>query len=94
MASSSPLLLLLDSVLSNDQDQVHYATNHIHHLCGSTRPSVESLSEIVTKLLLHFPQMASVQSESDGSLPLHFAASLGEVTIAKAIHDKVRKRLI
>jgi hypothetical protein len=40
--------------------------------------------------LQQFPLQASVASVNDGSLPLHFAASLGSVEIARVVWQMVR----
>jgi hypothetical protein len=57
---------------------------------GQPYSSSAMLCRVVAALLDVHPAWASVSSEHDGSLPLHFAASLGNVQVAKTILEKVR----
>ena len=47
-----------------------------------------SLCIVINALLHHHPHLARIPSDHDGSLPLHFAASLGNVPAAIAIMKK------
>lgn len=98
-----PLLLLLDGVLSQDEEKTGIALQQIEKLdptfqylqsinSGSiTGPGLEynsplrspsALEGIIERLLTIKPHMARVASEIDGSLPLHFAASIGNIRVA------------
>jgi ankyrin repeat protein len=96
---NTALLLLLDGVLSQDEQSVGIAFDQIEELdpdfhksmrasCiqgpGYESPlrSASALERIVERLLTIKPQLARVASESDGSLPLHFAASIGNIKVA------------
>jgi hypothetical protein len=116
--SSTPLLFLLDGVLSQDDDRVNEAVHEIQRLVPSLQPAATvapsdntalattatasaslctdsvQLCRIVTALLEHCPELASVRSEHDGSLPLHFAASLGNVQVAQTILEKVCQKYV
>ena len=47
------------------------------------------LDHLVALFLSLFPAEAARSSDHDGSLPLHFAASLGDVPLAHLIYSKV-----
>lgn len=49
--------------------------------------SASALEAIVNRLLTIDPYMARVRSESDGSLPLHFAASIGNIRVVAILLD-------
>ncbi|CAB9522136.1 Ankyrin repeat-containing protein [Seminavis robusta] len=93
MAATTPLLLLLDSVLSQDAARINEARTRIRQLViqangqapAPTNPSHFSLLQEVDTLLTPYPHLASVASTHDGSLPLHFAASIGDVQVATRI---------
>lgn len=123
---TTPLLLLLDGVLSRDEARVTDAMNDIIHklrvysICSSSlsggadcehsstrTPShsqpqhytqfiespctcAASLELVLSALLDQYPDLARIPSDHDGSLPLHFAASLGNVPAAQAILRSVR----
>ena len=95
---ATPLLFLLDGVLSEDECRVEEALAEIERLgCPCPPPTSsspcfckEALVEVLSSLLSRYPDMAAFPSEHDGSLPLHFAASLGYVPAAKIILSKVR----
>ena len=50
--------------------------------------SSASLCIVINALLNQYPHLARIPSDHDGSLPLHFAASLGNVPVAIAILQK------
>ena len=110
MASSrnnTPLLLLLDGILSQDEQSTSIALEQIKKLdpslasitfsesvsdndidndeqsSSSLSPlrSASVLEDIVGRLLGIQPQLARIPSENDGSLPLHFAASIGNIRV-------------
>ncbi|KAG7368014.1 ankyrin repeat domain protein [Nitzschia inconspicua] len=88
-SSSSPLLSLLDGVLSQDEpsmmralDQIQMIDPTLKNLCKSPLQSSSALEFVVQRLLLAQPRLAQISSETDGSLPLHFAASIGNVRVA------------
>jgi hypothetical protein len=55
-----------------------------------TCTSATSLCNILEALLNQYPTLAQIPSDHDGSLPLHFAASLGIVPVAMSIWQRVR----
>jgi len=98
----TPLLFLLDGCLSNDADRVEEAVQeirdlgvhlHQHHQLDDAHmllnPATGALCRVLQALLAQYPEYCQYQSEHDGSLPLHFAASLGNVAAARIIWDKV-----
>ena len=111
MASTTPLLLLLDGILSQDESQARLATSQMARLVPSLAHeipkgvnhdgndessastsavlpwlrSTERLARLIRHLMEAFPRLASVPSEHDGSLPLHFAASIGNVQVARLL---------
>ena len=95
--AATPLLFLLDGVLSQDVDRVGEAVREIGSL-GCPVPAISpctsrvDLCEILSSLLGMYLRFASMRSEHDGSLPLHFAASLGVVSVAQIILAQVRVR--
>jgi ankyrin repeat protein len=93
LRSNSHLLLLLDGILSQDENSTLSALQQIETLVPSLGPllgsehcnplrSVSVLERVIEGLLRHHPHLAKVKSENDGSLPLHFAASIGNVRVA------------
>jgi ankyrin repeat protein len=123
----TPLLLILDGILSQDESQTKLAMVQMSRLVPSLREELklsiatasvqgrchddddnnneegdvnendvavsvlspfrfaESLIRVMHRLLESFPQMASIPSGHDGSLPLHFAASIGNVPLARLL---------
>jgi ankyrin repeat protein len=61
-----------------------------HALDGIESPctSSASLCIVINALLNQYPYLAQIPSDHDGSLPLHFAASLGNVPVAISILQK------
>ena len=94
MPSSSPLLQLLDAVISQDDLRIQLSMNEVRGMLPPfvVLPDVSTthLAEIVRSLLRNYPNLASTASLQDGSLPLHFAASLGSVGVASALFSVVR----
>ena len=106
MASKTPLLLILDGLLSRDEARVDSAVHEIRKeliQCGQAlwlpvheRSSADVPADVlfaIEELLRVKPEIASIPSDHDGSLPLHFAASLGSVEVAAYIFSKVRMRI-
>lgn len=100
MTSTTPLLLLLDSVLSQEADRIRDARTRIREMVAKLNPALaarpapkgsSALLHDVEMLLTAFPNLASVESTHDGSLPLHFAASIGDVRVARRILTQVRQ---
>lgn len=98
MTSTTPLLLLLDTVLSQEADRIRDARTRIRQVVAKVnlglagRPLQQGanyLMQDVDLLLTAFPNLCSVQSTHDGSLPLHFAASIGDVKVATRILSQV-----
>jgi hypothetical protein len=101
--TATPLFLLLDGILSQDHEQTIGSMQTISQLLQARGtplllPSVDSplltsafnLTEVVRQLLIAYPEMASVPSPNDDSLPIHFAASIGNVQAASYVVEKVR----
>jgi hypothetical protein len=96
---TTPLLVLLDGILSQEDDRVDQAMADIRRMLPfpmrlphpkvSPIQSTPNLIATVEQLLSVQPQIASIVSEHDGSLPLHFAASLGIVPVASLIMQAV-----
>lgn len=107
MTSTTPLLLLLDSILSQDQQRIRDARTRVRQIVADASEanpglkafalapldgrteSFDYLLQDVDMILTVFPNLASVTSEHDGSLPLHFAASIGNVPVATRILSQV-----
>ena len=97
---ATPLLFLLDGCLSRDEARVREALREIRGLHGVSLSSAtgasspcecpEALCDVLRSLLSVRPELCRMRSEHDGSLPLHFAASLGNVPAASIIYSKVR----
>lgn len=94
MQSSSLLLQLLDAVISQDEQRIYLSMKEVSELLLPfiVLPDLSTthLTEIVRSLLRIYPNQASTASLQDGSLPLHFAASLGSVGVASALISVVR----
>lgn len=63
----------------------------------TTMPIMDLSAVIIRHLSIYlqtFPQQAAIASHDDGSLPLHFAASLGEVALAHTVWQAVRKHSV
>lgn len=134
---TTPLLLLLDSILSQKPERIQQAQEKVSQVLLRKRKheeddddlsefkpdisskrlvsmktaptphvefeSINSASQLLANnktgtmnLLIHdvrcllqaFPNIASIPSKHDGSLPLHFAASIGNVEIAKLLYNE------
>lgn len=109
MASeSTPLLLLLDGILSWNEERLELALGEIRILLKnvgiyhidlpeynvSLLDSSSNLLYIIERLVLLYPQFCAIPSRHDGSLPLHFAASLGDPQIAAVILRSVSDFLL
>jgi hypothetical protein len=103
MPDRTPLLLLLDAVLAQSERRVQIAMAEIKRTLlengtvlrlpeadESPLRSFPNLYAVLHTLLDVFPEIARCPSERDGSLPLHFAASLGNVQVASLLMSKVR----
>jgi ankyrin repeat protein len=66
------------------QPPLHYTRYGIESPCTSSM----SLCIVINALLQQYPHLAHIASDHDGSLPLHFAASLGNVPVAISILRK------
>lgn len=96
-AATTPLLFLLDGVLSQDEERVAQACTAIQKLLlpitlditESPCTSPVALGHVLETLLHVHPHFCSTRSDHDGSLPLHFCASLGIVAVASIVFNKV-----
>lgn len=112
LRNNTPLLLLLDGILSKDEQSTSVALEQMKQLDPSLGSitftakddddnddenndnydekdsslshlrSASVLENIVGRLLSIQPHLARIPNESDGSLPLHFAASIGNIRVA------------
>jgi hypothetical protein len=103
-----PLIQLLDGVLAQSERRVKIAVTEITrmlldhngtilqlpHPDQSTLSCVLNLHCLLQTLLQVFPEFASYPSQRDVSLPLHFAASIGNIQVASLLMSKVRRLLI
>jgi hypothetical protein len=103
----SPLLSLLDSVLSRDDARITEAVQSMQDLLQNNNTnddknndvtdrlepctSTATLCRILSLFLSKRPEMAAEPSDYDGSLPLHFCASLGKVSVANIVLQAVRR---
>ena len=96
MVNTTPLLLLLDGILSQDEVATNDALRQLREIIPlpslqeSPLRSASSLELIIRACMLHQPQLAEMSSKNDGSLPLHFAASIGNVLVAKLLLEQNR----
>jgi hypothetical protein len=96
MESSTPLLLLLDGLLSGDVVRIQNVIDQVKPLvpfqveASALLSEPASLHRFLKKYVEASPHIASVKSLHDGSLPLHFAASWGDVEVARLILERVR----
>ena len=105
MAGSTPLLRLLNSVIAGERADVVSATREVEVLLerhqerlpfsdpSAPLESTEALCATVQMLCRVYPGLVQTESERDGSLPLHFAASLGIPQVASIIFSHVSSRL-
>jgi ankyrin repeat protein len=97
MTGTTPLLFLLDAILSQDADRTATAMKQIQDLVNigplqeSPLRSASALEHIVQSLMMHHPHLAQVASSNDCSLPLHFAASIGNTRVAGLLLEKHRR---
>jgi hypothetical protein len=96
MSETTPLLVLLDSVLSKNEEQLISVMEEIAQLTGlqledwsAPLRSDDCLCYVIQTLGQVHPSMASAPSEHDGSLPLHFAATLGKAQVAELLWSLV-----
>jgi len=88
-ATASSLLRLIDGVISQSEEQIA-AILRAEQLNEFTAAQVLAQDNVLCRVVLALPQ-AHIASEHDGSLPLHFAASLGKVSVAKIVYRQVRR---
>ena len=93
----TPLLILLDGVVSQDERQVRSAIQEVSSVDWSRAKQDDLVSAVVWRndqvaleciirhMLKSNPNIASMKSARDRSLPLHFAAVLGHGDIFKMI---------
>jgi ankyrin repeat protein len=97
MPAMTPLLFLLDAILSQNADRTTTALEQIQDLVNigplqeSPLRSASALEYIVQSLMIHHPHLAQVASSNDCSLPLHFAASIGNTRVAGLLLEKHRR---
>ena len=102
MPDTSPLLLLIDGVLADDEEEIRSAAEDIRSLLKSKNTKyatsqedpdelpdpaacTENLCCMISALGQAFPEMVRTPSINDGSLPLHFASSLGIPAVAQLL---------
>lgn len=111
--NNTPLLLLLDGILSQNEQSTGTAlaqlqeidpsfrypatatntSSSLHTAISGESPlrSASALEVFVRRLLAIQPHLAQVPSENDGSLPLHFAASIGNIRVASLLLSHYRE---
>jgi len=95
--SSSPLVQLLEGVHGKRREEVDDAMTQIRRLLKLAPSDLvmdgtsKSLCNIVRLILLHNPELACAVNPDDGSLPLHHAASLGDIAVAELLLATVRQ---
>jgi hypothetical protein len=103
-SKQQPLIQLLDGVLAQSERRVRVAVTEITRMLlehdgtilqlphpeSSTLSCVMNLHAVLQTLLNVFPEFASYPSQRDVSLPLHFAASIGNIQVASLLMSKVR----
>jgi hypothetical protein len=102
MPNRTPLLQLLDGIIAQSETSVGIAMAEITrkllekgtvlrlpHPGESPLLSVINLHAVLHTLLSVFPELARCPSQHDESLPLHFAASLGNIQVASLLMSKV-----
>jgi len=102
MPSTTPLLLLLDGILSQEDARVESAMKDITQMLlkagiflqlpqpeESLLRSEPNLFAVIQLLMSAYPDLTAVPSSHDGSLPLHFAASVGDVQVANLLLTQV-----
>ena len=98
--TATPLLFFLGGCLSRDADRVQEALEEIVEAMESAGCMVPGLAasrcvcsaalrQVLNTLVALRPDFFRLPSEHDGSLPLHFAASLGNVEVASIVFHKV-----
>lgn len=94
--SVSPLAKLLEGIHSQRRDQVDSAMTQIRarlleasDLFVMDRSSA-GLREVIRLSLSKHPELACAVNPEDGSLPLHHAASLGDIPICQLLLATVR----
>lgn len=101
--ATTPLLSLLNELLvpyhdgnRRQQEQaIRSAIDEINVMVGGALPQYsapltsQELVHVVTKLLHSHTEQCRIPSAIEGSLPLHFAASLGDVNIASILLENV-----
>ena len=96
MVTTTPLLLLLDGILSQDEGRTGLAMQQIKELVPlqplleSPLRSASAFESIVQTLMIYQPRLAQVSSKNDSALPLHFAAPIGNVRVARLLLEKHR----
>lgn len=91
---NTSLLLLLDGVLSQDEDRTNTAMSMIQDDFPSFQLGARNLlkcgialERCVRHILENKPELARIPSDLDGSMPLHFAASIGSIPLARVIFN-------
>lgn len=97
MPDTSQLLLLLDTIISQDVSEVRSAMRQIvseieatgielnMRDLGDPLNSTDLLCRTLHALIVAKPGIVRIASSHDGSLPLHFAASLGKPQVAQLL---------
>ena len=96
-ASMSPLVQLLEGVHGKQRERIDEAMAQIRallKLSPSDRLDMDGtpdrLCNIVRLVLSRIPELACVVNPDDGSLPLHHAASLGDIAVTELLLSTVR----
>ncbi len=101
MSYTSHLLLLLDTIISQDATEIdsvmRLVINEIRAVGIQLNKSevadplhcTDHLCRVIHALTMAKPGIVRIASANDGSLPLHFAASLGKPEVAELLLSQV-----
>jgi hypothetical protein len=101
MPYTSHLLLLLDTIISQDATEIESAMRLVINEIEAvgiqlSRSEVadplhctDHLCRVIHTLMMATPDIVRIASANDGSLPLHFAASLGKPEVAQLLLSQV-----
>lgn len=104
MPETSLLLLLLDTIIGQDASEIRSVMRQVLNEIRSAGIEMSSWNEvadplhstdhlcrIIQALIQAKPGIVQIASSHDGSLPLHFAASLGKPKVAQFLLSQVSK---
>lgn len=95
IGTASPLAQLLEGIHGKKREQVDEAMARIRTLLAPTfKPALDGTSQglfqVIRCAISQKPELACAINPEDGSLPLHHAASLGDIAISDLLLRTVR----